>query len=164
MLSNSEATYFQPEHLLLTGSSEYKLKVFDGASTAWSKTITLIVESNSDITPWTTDDHDFHFIAYFTPGDYLWWKKILMHDPKLSKDEWILWCLMQVLNDNHFNNADSYENIPWTDSLTKIFRWYSRLENHMGHFGSETYLNPKLLIEWLTANSEKLDDTDFQLV
>lgn len=71
---------------------------------------------------------------------------------------------MQVLNDNHFNNADSYENIPWTDSLTKIFRWYNRLENHMGHFGSETYLNPKLLIEWLTANSEKLDDTDFQLV
>ena len=59
MLSNSEATYFQPEHLLLTGSSEYKLKVFDGASTAWSKTITLILESNSDITLWTTDDHNF---------------------------------------------------------------------------------------------------------
>ena len=40
---------------------------------------------------------------------------------------------MQVLNDNHFDTSE--ENIPWTDSLKKIFRWENRLEEHMGHFG-----------------------------
>ena len=133
LLSKQEANFVEPEHLLLTGSNKYKLKVFDGASTAWSKTITLIVESNSDITPWTTDDHDFHFIAYFTPGDYLWLKKILMHDPKLSKNNWFLGCFIQVLNDNDFDS--DCPNIPWTNSLKKIFVWADRLQEHMGHFG-----------------------------
>ena len=34
VLLESEATCVQPEHLLLTGRNQYKLKVFDGASTA----------------------------------------------------------------------------------------------------------------------------------
>ena len=62
VLTESEANLVQPEHLLLTGRNQYKLKVVDGSSTAWS-------------------------------------------------------------------------NIPWTDSLKKIFRWENRLEEHMGHFG-----------------------------
>ena len=33
-----------------------------------------------------------------------------MHDLKFSTDEWILGCLMQVLNDNHFSSSE--ENIP----------------------------------------------------
>ena len=133
VLLESEATCVQPEHLLLTGRNQYKLKVFDGASTAWSKTITLIVESNSDITTWSQNDNIFHFIAYFTPSNYLWLRNLLMHDLKFSTDEWFLGCLMQVLNDNHFDS--SWANIPWTDSLTKIFRWNNRLEEHMGDFG-----------------------------
>ena len=133
VLLESEATCVQPEHLLLTGRNQYKLKVFDGASTAWSKTITLIVEDHSDITTWSQNDNIFHFIAYFTPGDYLWLRNILMHDPKFSTDEWFLGCLVQILNDNHFSSRQ--ENIPWTDSLTKIFRWGNRLEEHMGDFG-----------------------------
>ena len=133
VLMESEADLVQPEHLLLTGRNQYKLKVFDGASTAWSKTITLIVESNSDITTWSQNDNIFHFIAYFTPGNYLWLRNLLMNDPKFSTDQWFLGCLMQILNDNHFDS--SWANIPWTDSLTKIFRWDNRLEEHMGDFG-----------------------------
>lgn len=34
LLSKQEANFVEPEHLLLTGSNKYKLKVFDGASTA----------------------------------------------------------------------------------------------------------------------------------
>ena len=34
LLTESEADLVQPEHLLLTGRSQYKLKVFDGSSTA----------------------------------------------------------------------------------------------------------------------------------
>ena len=133
VLTESEADLVQPEHLLLTGRNQYKLKVFDGSSTAWSKGVTLIVENHSDITTWTNGDYQFHFIAYFTPKDYLWLRNILMHDPKFSTDEWILGCLMQILNDNHFDS--DFENIPWTDSFKKVFRWSNRLEEHMGHFG-----------------------------
>ena len=133
ILSESEASRVQPEHLLLTGSNQYKLKVFDGSATAWSTAVTLVVESHADITTLQADDYFFHFIAYFTPENYLWLRNILMHDPKFSTDEWFLGCFVQVLNDNQFGD---FENVPWTGSLTKIFRWNNMLENHMGHFGS----------------------------
>ena len=130
---------------MLTGRNQYKLKVVDGSSTAWSKAVVLIVEKKSEITTWDVDDYDFHFIAYFTPNDYLWLRNLLMHDPKFSTDEWFLGCFMQVLNDNHFDSGE--DNIPWTDSLTKIFSWGNRLENHMGHFGP-----------WWADESETADD------
>ena len=132
VLTESEADLVQPEHLLLTGRNQYKLKVFDGSSTAWSKAVTLIVESHADITTWYAGDYDFHFIAYFTPKQYLWLRKILLHDPKLSADQWILGCLVQVLDDNDIDT--DWENIPWTGSFPKIFRWDNRLEEHMSHF------------------------------
>ena len=133
VLMESEADLVQPEHLLLTERSQYKLKVFDGSSTAWSQKITLIVETHADITTWNVGDYDFHFIAYFTPKQYLWLRNILLHDPKLSEDQWILGCLMQVLDDNDIDS--NWENIPWTDSFPKFFRWNNRLEKHMGDFG-----------------------------
>ena len=58
---------------------------------------------------------------------------MLRHDPKLSPDEWFLGYLVQMLNDNDFDT--SWDNIPWTDSLTKIFRWGNQLEEHTGDFG-----------------------------
>ena len=167
VLSQQEATFVCPEHLLLTnGRNVYKLKVIVGQQTAWSKAITLLVEDDrSDITTWVADNYDFHFSAYFKSKDYLWLRNILMHDLKFSTDEWILGCLMQVLNDNHFSTADMYNNIPWIDSLKKIFGWGNRLEEHMGHFGpwtmgkSETLnwmINRKLIKtrwHWLKACS-----------
>ena len=143
ILSESEASCVQPEHLLLTGTNQYKLKVFDGSITAWSTAVTLIVESHADITTLQAGDYFFHFIVYFTPENYLWLRNILMHDPKFSTDAWFLGCLMQVLNDNHFSSSSSYTNIPSTDSLTKIFRWSNRLEKHMDHFGAW----------WMTKNT-----------
>ena len=134
-LSPAEAALVQPEHLLLTGIEHCRLKVFDGASTAWSQITTWHIEEQSEIIPWTADNYQFHFLAYFTPGNYLWLKNILMHHYKFSRDDWFLGCFMQVLNDNHFRSSEN--NIPWTEeSLTKIFRWDNRLENYMGHFGS----------------------------
>ena len=147
-LSKAEANFVEPEHLLLTGENYYKLLFWDGSVVAFSKKITLIVESHSDITTWNVDDYDFHFITYFTPKDYLWLRNILMHDSKFSTDEWFLGCLMQVLDDNHFNSADAYYNIPWTDSLKTIFSWDNRLVNHMGHFGSWDMLKSEV-INWM---------------
>ena len=149
VLTESEANLVQPEHLLLTGRNQYKLKVVDGSSTAWSKAITLIVEDHSEITNWTQNDNIFHFIAYFNPGNYLWLRNILMHNSWFSRDEVFLGCFVQVLNDNHFDT--SWDNIRDTDSLTKIFKWGNRLEEHMGDFGpwecgiSETM---NLMINW----------------
>ena len=134
ILSESEASLVAPRHVRLQKNSSHALWVTDGKKGAYSKDITWHVEPYSDITTWHVDDHFFHFIAYFTPSNYLWLRNLLMHDLKFSTDEWILGCLMQVLNDNHFSSSE--ENIPWTDSLTKIFRWNNRLEEHMGHFGS----------------------------
>ena len=145
LLSADEAQYVFPEHRLLSQSKTYStLLVFKYSQVAHSKGIALIVESHSEIVTWHVDDHKLHFIAYFTPGNYLWLKNILMHDHKFRKDDWFLGCLMQVLNDNHFNYY--CKNIPCTDALTKIFRWGNRLEEHMGHFGS-----------WLTDKSETLN-------
>ena len=132
ILSESEASLVAPRHVRLQKNSSHALWVTDGKKGAYSKDITWHVEPYSDITTWHVDDHFFHFIAYFTPSNYLWLRNLLMHDPKFSTDEWFLGCLMQVLNDNQFGD---FENIPWTKSLTKIFHWNNRLENHMGHFG-----------------------------
>ena len=132
ILSESEASLVSPYHVRLQNNSSHALWVTDGKKGAYSKYVTWHVEPYSDITTWHVDDHFFHFIAYFTPSNYLWLRNLLMHDPKFSTDEWFLGCLMQVLNDNQFGD---FENIPWTKSLTKIFRWDNRLENHMGHFG-----------------------------
>ena len=136
ILSESEASLVAPDHVRLQKNSSHALWVTDGKKGVYSKDITWHVEPYSDITTWHVDDHFFHFIAYFTPENYLWLRNILMHDPKFSSDAWFLGCLMQVLNDNHFSSSSSYTNIPSTDSLTKIFRWGNRLEEHMGHFGA----------------------------
>ena len=136
ILSESEALLVRPlYHWQLTGDNSKPLFITDGKKWAWSKYVTWHIESYSNITTWTVNDYDFHFLAYFSPDSYLWLRNILMHDPKLSTDEWFLGCLMQVLNDSNFDS--DYIIIPWTDSLaTKIFHWNNRLEEHMGHFGA----------------------------
>lgn len=74
----------------------------------------------------------FIFFAYFSSGNYLWLRNLFHHDPKLSSDPWFLGAFTQVLIGNHFNS--SWECISLTDeSLTKIFHWDNRIEEHMGH-------------------------------
>ena len=136
ILSESDASLVSADHIRLKNNSRHPLWVTtDDEKWAQSKYVTWHIESYSKITTWTVNDYDFHFLAYFSPGSYLWLRNILMHDPKLSTDEWFLGCLMQVLNDSNFDS--DYIIIPWTDSLaTKIFHWNNRLEEHMGHFGA----------------------------
>ena len=133
LLTWTEAQYIQPEHFLISSGHQYRLRVIKDGHTAFTQQIPLSIWTYSQIMTLVADDYDFHFLAYFTPGNYLWLKNILMNDPKFSKDEWILGCFMQVLNDNDIDT--DWENIPWTDSFPKFFRWDNRLEEHMGDFG-----------------------------
>ena len=135
LLSESDTLLVSGDHIQLRDNSRHRLWVSDGKDWAYSEDVTWYIKSYSNINTFHVDDHFFHFIAYFSPGDYLWLRNMLMHDPKLSTDEWFLGCLVQVLNDSNFDS--SYIIIPWTDSLaTKIFHWNNRLEEHMGHFGA----------------------------
>ena len=133
LLSPAEAQYVRPEHLLLTGRNQYRLRVLEGVKVAYSRKITFIVENHSDITTWHYFMNDFHFIAYFTSQDYFWLKNLLTNDPKFSSDAWFLGAFIQILNDNDFNS--DFHDIPWTTSLKKIFSWDDRLARHMLHFG-----------------------------
>ena len=146
ILSESDALVVSGDHVRLRDNSSHRLWVSDGEEWAYSKDVTWHIKSYSDITTWHSDEYFFHFIAYFTPSNYLWLRNILMHDPKFSTDEYFLGVLVQVLNDNHFDTY--YANIPSTDSLTKIFRWDNRLEEHMGEFG--------LLSGFLPRNKSKI--------
>ena len=155
ILSESDVLVVSGDHVRLRDNSSHRLWVSDGEEWAYSKDVTWHVKSYSDITTWHSDEYFFHFIAYFTPSNYLWLRNILMHDPKFSTDEYFLGVLVQVLNDNHFDTY--YANIPSTDSLTKIFRWDNRLEEHMGDFGLGLWPKSKFGIMNAMINLKYID-------
>ena len=141
ILSASEAQYVQPQHKMIINNHKYRLRVIKDGKTVYSPLNPFFVHQNSKIIHWESSDYTLHFIAYFTPSDYILLRKIL----GLQSKHYFLGAFLQMLNDAQFDwerqdwakycipTKKEMYNLP---GYRHIFQWDNRLDQYMGHFGS----------------------------
>ena len=115
VLSAAEAQYVQPEHFLIFSGNKYRLRVIKGGLAAYSQFNLFIVNRHAKIIHWECNDNVLHFIAYFTPGDYIVLRKVMNAMP----ESYFLGTFIQILNDGEYDNAEADSNfrIPTLDKI-----------------------------------------------
>ena len=99
ILSASEAQYVQPQHKMIINNHKYRLRVIKDGKTVYSPLNPFFVHLNSKIIHWESSDYTLHFIAYFTPSDYILLRKIL----SLQSKHYFLGAFLQMLNNAQFD-------------------------------------------------------------